>query len=222
MKKPWYIEVKADKFLNWYSSLGGGKGVAKAAAFYPFVYTKSDLNTKMRPYFINHELIHLAQQKELLFVGAFLNQVFESFWLFVWKGKRGLDLYLSMSMENEAYDNMFNLEYLETRKPYANFRSYWNKKSVIWKEYLKKVLETEGFPIVYEWTDAPSTDYAEHAHQGKVTFFVTKGSLELFGGIQKKLVAGERFDVPVGVLHTAKVGSEGCAYVVGQEIAGIA
>ena len=27
--------------------------------------------------------------------------------------------------------------------------------------------EKEGFPFVYEWTDAPSTIYEEHEHQDK-------------------------------------------------------
>jgi hypothetical protein len=38
------------------------------------------------------------------------------------------------------------------------------------------------------------------------------------GGINKIVPAGERFDVPVGISHTAKVGPNGCTYIVGQEI----
>ncbi len=30
----------------------------------------------------------------------------------------------------------------------------------------------------------------------------------------------DRFDVPVGIPHTAKVGPEGCTFIVGEEIKG--
>lgn len=85
---------------------------------------------------------------------------------------------------------------------------------------LKKILSSEGFPIVYEWTDAPGTTYDDHCHQGKVSFYVTKGSVTFFGGIQQTVSAGERINVPVGVHHTAVVGPDGCEYVVGQEVEG--
>ncbi len=86
-------------------------------------------------------------------------------------------------------------------------------------EDIKKELEQE-FPIVYEWVDAPNTIYEEHFHQGKVSFYVTKGSVTFSGGIEKTVVAGDYFNVPVGVKHTAVVGPEGCDYIVGQEIEG--
>jgi quercetin dioxygenase-like cupin family protein len=88
------------------------------------------------------------------------------------------------------------------------------------KEELKNKLTSEGFPVVYEWTDAPGTIYEDHAHQGKVSFYVTKGSVTFSGGVTQTVFTGERIDVPVGVRHTAIVGSEGCEYVVGQEVEG--
>jgi quercetin dioxygenase-like cupin family protein len=86
---------------------------------------------------------------------------------------------------------------------------------------LKNKLTAEGFPIVYEWTDAPGTLYEDHAHQGRVAFYVTKGSVTFSGGIINQTVsARERIDVPVGVHHTAVVGDEGCEYVVAAEVEG--
>jgi quercetin dioxygenase-like cupin family protein len=76
------------------------------------------------------------------------------------------------------------------------------------------------FPHVYTWVDEPFTEYPEHAHKGNVSLFITHGSVTFFGSIEKTLKAGDRFDVPVGVLHTAKVGSDGCEYIVGEEIEG--
>lgn len=81
-----------------------------------------------------------------------------------------------------------------------------------------QTLEKEGFPTVYEWTDPARTEYPEHAHEGKVALCVTDGSITIdFEGIIKELQAGDRFDVPVGALHTATVGPRGWIVVVGEE-----
>jgi quercetin dioxygenase-like cupin family protein len=88
------------------------------------------------------------------------------------------------------------------------------------KEKLKQQLISEGFPEVYEWKDEAGTEYPEHAHKGRVALYITKGSITFYGGIEKTISVGERFDVPVGVVHSAIVGPEGCEYVVGEEIEG--
>jgi GrpB-like predicted nucleotidyltransferase (UPF0157 family) len=214
-----YIEISANKFLYWYSKLTGTHGNAKMMAFYPFIFTTTKIHPKMRPYLINHELIHFAQQKELLIIGAWFLYIIE--WvrsLFI--DKTGMDGYLYRSTEQESCDNMFDLEYLTNRKNYTHIKKYWNTKPVIWKEYLKKVLETEGYPIVYEWKDEPNTKYENHSHKGKVSFFVLNGEVTFSGGIQKTVRKNERIDVPVGINHTALIGSKGCTYIVGQEIEG--
>lgn len=87
-------------------------------------------------------------------------------------------------------------------------------------EKYKKILEDEGFPIVYEWTDVPNFQYEKHAHKGRVSFFVVDGSVTFSGGIDKIVSKGGRIDVSPNVFHRAVVGSEGCTYVVGQEIEG--
>jgi hypothetical protein len=219
MKGIWHIEIQADKLLYWYSKLTGTNGNAKAAAFYPFLITTSKIHPKMKPYFINHELIHFAQQKEMFIVGGWIFHLFEYFYLLI-KGKKGMEAYLSRSTEQEAYDNMFNLDYLKQRKSFSDLKKYWKNKPVIWNEYLKKVLETEGFPIVYDWYDEPNTKYENHKHQGRVSFFVLEGSVTFSGGVNKTVSKGGRIDVPVGVEHSAVVGKNGCRYVVGQEIEG--
>jgi quercetin dioxygenase-like cupin family protein len=82
-------------------------------------------------------------------------------------------------------------------------------------------LEKEGFPFVYEWQDKPGTTYEAHAHKGKVSLWVTDGSITFdFDGVKKEVVAGERFDVPVGVTHSAVVGITGWLVIVGEEIEG--
>lgn len=82
---------------------------------------------------------------------------------------------------------------------------------------IKNIFENESFKFVYEWKDEPNTVYEEHAHKGRTSLYILKGEVTFLTGIQKTVKQGERFDVPVGVKHTAKVGSEGCVYVVGED-----
>jgi quercetin dioxygenase-like cupin family protein len=86
---------------------------------------------------------------------------------------------------------------------------------------LKEKLKAEGFAHVYEWTDQPNTEYPEHSHKGRVCFYVLKGSIIM--NIDRMYTAvhqGDRFEVPVGLPHRAKVGVEGCTFIVGEEIEG--
>jgi quercetin dioxygenase-like cupin family protein len=92
---------------------------------------------------------------------------------------------------------------------------YWNMEL---SERCMKTLENEGFASVFEWTDPARTEYPEHAHEGKVSLFVTDGSITFdFEGTLKVLKAGDRFDVPTGKLHSAIVGDRGWVVVVGEE-----
>lgn len=88
------------------------------------------------------------------------------------------------------------------------------------ERYMQK-FEEEEFLSVYEWQDAAGTHYDEHVHQGKVSLFVTDGSITFdFSGQKKEIIAPRRFDVPVNVSHSAVVGPQGWIVVVGEEIDG--
>ena len=88
------------------------------------------------------------------------------------------------------------------------------------ERWLKK-FEEEGFTHVYDWDDAPGTVYEAHAHKGKVSLFVTDGSITFdFEGEKREVKAGERFDVPIGAVHSAVVGPQGWLVVVVEEIKG--
>ena len=89
------------------------------------------------------------------------------------------------------------------------------------KEKYKKQLAAEGFKHVFEWTDAPDTEYKEHAHKDRVSFFLVEGGLSMtLGGKTIIIQVGERMDVPVGVKHTATIGPHGCTFIVGEMIEG--
>lgn len=67
---------------------------------------------------INHEKIHTAQMKEMLYVFFYLWYVIE--WLIRLFGKG--NAYRNISFEQEAYSNDDDMKYLETRKHYAWFK----------------------------------------------------------------------------------------------------
>jgi quercetin dioxygenase-like cupin family protein len=88
------------------------------------------------------------------------------------------------------------------------------------ERWLKK-FEDEGFVSVYEHQDAAGTGYEDHTHKGRVSLFVTDGSITFdFEGEKKEVKANERFDVPVGKIHSAVVGARGWIVIVGEEIEG--
>lgn len=73
---------------------------------------------------INHERIHTAQQRELLFVPFYILYVME--WLVrLVEYRNREDAYMNISFEREAYANGHNLNYLPNRKLFA------------WLHYLK-------------------------------------------------------------------------------------
>ncbi len=67
---------------------------------------------------INHELVHTAQMKEMLYVFFYIWYVIEWFIkLFIYQDSNSA--YRNISFEREAYENQDNLDYLKTRKHYG-------------------------------------------------------------------------------------------------------
>jgi hypothetical protein len=125
-----YIEVEADGFMYWSSRLKGLQGKAKAGAFFPFILTTKKIEPELREAIINHELIHFAQQKEMLVVAGWLFRWFETAYWLIWRRKSPKQTYLLTCFEQEAYDNMFDTTYLQTRHRYSHLRYYLRSKPV--------------------------------------------------------------------------------------------
>jgi cell division protein FtsB len=93
----------------------------RGMAVFPFVLMKYDLD-KANMIFVNHEKIHLKQQKEMLilpfFIWYFLEYLFR---LIQYKNK---DLaYRNISFEREAYAKETDLDYLKNRS-FFQFLNY--------------------------------------------------------------------------------------------------
>ena len=67
---------------------------------------------------IRHERIHTRQMLEMLVIPFYLWYVVE--WIVrKFAGRTGIAAYYRISFECEAYDNMYQSDYLSKRKPYA-------------------------------------------------------------------------------------------------------
>ena len=84
-----------------------------------------------------------------------------------------------------------------------------------------QTLEKEGFPSVYEVQDAPDSIYPEHTHEGKVTVFLTEGSITFTIGEEVTILTpGDRLNIPRDTPYSGVVGSQGSQIVVGEMIPG--
>ena len=76
-------------------------------------------------YVVNHEAIHAAQQKEMLWIPFYIIYVIEFLAKTLWY--RNINkAYMDISHEKEAYAHGADLQYLRTRKHFSQFR----KKSI--------------------------------------------------------------------------------------------
>ncbi|NCB96057.1 MAG: hypothetical protein EOM35_06330 [Negativicutes bacterium] len=96
-------------------------GTYTAINIFGILFTKLD---KVSDTTLNHEKIHTAQMKELLYLGFYLWYIVEYLLLRVKNSQR--KAYEKISFEQEAYKNEKNLEYLKSRNSFA-WLNYINK-----------------------------------------------------------------------------------------------
>lgn len=88
-------------------------------ALYPFIFIHPDYYNAT---VINHERIHIAQQKELWIIGFYILYIY--FWIInLFKFKSFKTAYLKIPFEYEAYYNQERVRYLSRRKPH-NWRNF--------------------------------------------------------------------------------------------------
>jgi uncharacterized protein YjlB len=72
----------------------------------------------------------------------------------------------------------------------------------------------------YSWSNGPFDVYSAHSHGYDKVIYVVQGSIT-FGlpelGQELTMKAGDRLDLPAGVIHDAKVGSEGVTCLEGHK-----
>jgi len=91
----------------------------KAINLFGVLFVRNECRDRMREEDFNHEEIHTAQMKELLYVWFYILYFLEWVYRLVFHTRTA---YEGISFEREAYENQYNLSYLDTRKHYAQWR----------------------------------------------------------------------------------------------------
>jgi len=83
---------------------------------------------------------------------------------------------------------------------------------------LRQRLAAEGFAHSYVWQDRPNAYYPDHTHAGLTAHVILDGEMTLScGGKTETFRVGDRCDVPAGAVHSARMGTQGCRYLVGEK-----
>ena len=93
-----------------------------------------------------------------------------------------------------------------------------NIKSVMEnKEVIKQRMLREGFSIINEYDDPPNEMFSDHDHPGDQLLVVVRGLIEItMNGKTSVLRSGDEIFFPAKVVHSAKMGPEGCLYIDGE------
>lgn len=87
----------------------------------------------------------------------------------------------------------------------------WAKSDGPTQPDLRQLMAEEGLSP-YSWSNGPFDVYSAHSHSYAKVIYVVQGSIT-FGlpdlGKQLTLNAGDRLDLPAGIVHDAHVGSQG-------------
>ena len=99
----------------------------KAITIFPWIFVKAAHKGTFDDKSINHELIHLYQQKEMFVVLFFVWYIVEWFIrLLLYRNKK--EAYRNISFEQEAYNNQSNVAYVYCRNSFG-WLAYLNKKT---------------------------------------------------------------------------------------------
>lgn len=87
----------------------------------------------------------------------------------------------------------------------------WTEEKEPTEANIRKTLNEQGLRP-YRWSNGPGDVYNAHSHGYGKVIYVVRGSIT-FGlpdrGEEVKLQAGDRLDLPAGIVHNAIVGSQG-------------
>jgi quercetin dioxygenase-like cupin family protein len=95
-------------------------------------------------------------------------------------------------------------------------RIAWSGPGTPGAEELRRRLAADGFEA-FVWRDDPGADYSPHAHDHDESLWVIDGEI-VFGadGRDFRLGPGDRLMLPKGTVHTARAGSKGASYLIGE------
>ena len=87
----------------------------------------------------------------------------------------------------------------------------WTDSAAPTQTMLWQLMAEEGLNP-YSWSNGPRDIYSAHSHSYNKVIYVVQGSIT-FGlpelGKKLTLKAGDRLDLPAGIIHDAQVGAQG-------------
>lgn len=90
----------------------------KCINLFGVLFVRKDAVTPLTDITINHEKIHSAQMKEMLYIPFYIWYIIEHMFRMI-QFKDNHEAYRNISFEKEAYENQNNLVYLSNRKKYT-------------------------------------------------------------------------------------------------------
>jgi len=83
---------------------------------------------------------------------------------------------------------------------------------------LTEQLRSEGFGHTFVWQDGADAFYPDHTHASETAHIILAGEMTLtMDGQAATYRAGDRCDVPAGAVHSARMGPQGCRYLIGEK-----
>jgi mannose-6-phosphate isomerase-like protein (cupin superfamily) len=79
-------------------------------------------------------------------------------------------------------------------------------------------LAQEGLGDFFVWHDGPNAFYSNHTHDELTAHVILEGEMTITSqGQTRTYRAGERLDVPAHTVHSARMGPQGCHYLIGRK-----
>ncbi len=92
----------------------------------------------------------------------------------------------------------------------------WSAPEAPDEEILRRELLDESFEV-FRWRDEAGAEYERHAHEHDESLWVVEGEMHFeSGGHEVVLRPGDRLMLPRGTAHTARAGSDGVTYLIGE------
>ena len=112
MKYP--IILVAPKFMKLVNIINAGIVDTQAITLFPFIISREPMNEATT----RHESIHILQQAEMYVIFFYLVYLWDYIVGYIKLGNLS-EAYYNIRFEQEAYDNHYDVDYLENRKPFA-------------------------------------------------------------------------------------------------------
>ena len=94
----------------------------------------------------------------------------------------------------------------------------WPYEAAPSEERIAEICRQDGL-APYRWSNGPGDTYAPHKHSYHKVIYVLEGSIVFdlpATGESHGLGAGDRLDLPAGVVHAARVGPQGVVCLEGH------